>query len=83
MILLAMLVAGSVLPYKPLHLTQHQLDAISDRCSTPHPWLQDEHGWVHIHPDPKAKFEQIDCLLAGLKRDHAGYLGFEGNERAQ
>jgi len=81
MIVLALaLLATASPPYKPLRLDQHQLDAVSDVCSTPRAWLRDVGGVIHIQPEPTARYDQIDCVLAKLKTRHAGYMGFEGNE---
>jgi hypothetical protein len=74
------LLATASSPYQPSRLSQHQLDAVSDGCSTPRTWLRNVDGFIHIQPDPTARYDQIDCVLAKLKKRHAGYMGFEGNE---
>lgn len=83
MILLAVLLASSAPTVGPIRLGQKGLNAISDRCKAPRKWLWSERGEIHIQPDQNAKIGQIDCVLRRLRRAHAGYLGFEGNERYQ
>jgi hypothetical protein len=81
MIMVALaLLATALPPHRPLRLNQHQLDAVSDGCSTPRTWLRDVGGFIHIQPEPTARYDQVDCVLAKLKKRHAGYMGFEGNE---
>lgn len=82
MIVLAIALLSAAPTVGPIRLSQRQLDDISDRCSTPRAWLWSRHGEIHIQPSETAKFTQVECLLGRLKRRHAGYLGFEGNERA-
>ena len=76
-----MLAAGlSVNAPAPVLLDQRQLNAISSRCGTPKSWLQRRGKRVRLGPMRNAKYEQVDCLLAALRKMHAGSLGFVGNE---
>jgi hypothetical protein len=78
--LLAMATVISGTPDREMHLNQRQLDAISDRCGTPHQWLQTRHHEIHVQPDPTAKYEKVVCLISKLRLHHAGPMGFVGNE---
>lgn len=82
--MIALLMAAAIFTsdpiIEPISLGQDQLDAISARCQSPKRWLRNIHGLIHIRPSRAAKYEQVDCLLAELKRHHAGPMGFVGNE---
>jgi hypothetical protein len=65
-------------PPRPI---QQQLDEISTSCRTPREWLRLRDGQLHIRPAVNAKYEQVECVLAELKRRHVELpMGFVGNE---
>jgi len=68
------------IPGRRALLSQSQLDAISDRCRTPHQWLLRYGDKIRINPDRAAEYKKIDCVLAELKRANAGPTGFIGYE---
>jgi hypothetical protein len=67
---------------KPVHLTKHQLSAISAHCHTPRAWVRyGPKGELQIHPSEIANYQQVDCLLSELKGLRVEGMGFVGNER--
>lgn len=63
----------------PLTLDQAELDAISAKCHTPRTWMKSR-GGVILRPSKTVKYEQINCLLASLRRANGSPVGFVGNE---
>ena len=82
MIGLAMMLMATATPDQVL-LSQRQLDAISKRCSSPKRWLNRRSGWIYVSVDPKTDYRKVECVLAQLKRRHAGPYGFIGNDVRQ
>ena len=72
MILLALALLAGASPPRATHLNQQQLDEISDRCLAPREWLRNVRGEVRLRPSPGAKYGQVDCVLAELRRRHVG-----------
>ncbi|MGK6356991.1 hypothetical protein ACMGDH_17390 [Sphingomonas sp. DT-207] len=84
-LLLALALQASEPEHKPIiEVTQAQLDAMSDTCRTPQKWLKHLGGeQVQFQPSPKAKYEQVDCVLKQLRESAVPMkLGFVGNEEA-
>jgi hypothetical protein len=76
--ILLIVLAASVT--SPNVMSQPELDAISAKCQTPRRWLVNKAGEIHLRPARTAKYEKVDCLLAALRKNHAGPMGFIGNE---
>jgi hypothetical protein len=68
----------------PIQISQAKLDAMSATCRTPRKWLKHLGGeQVQFQPSPKARYEQVDCLLKQLRESIVPMkLGFIGNEQA-
>ncbi|WP_126002212.1 hypothetical protein [Sphingomonas sp. ABOLE] len=71
-------------PVAPDAIPQARLDQMSAVCRTPKKWLQQVGGeQVQFKPSPKARYEQVDCLLKQLRESIVPMkLGFVGNEEA-
>ncbi|WP_141243826.1 hypothetical protein [Sphingomonas lenta] len=61
---------------------QAELDAFSDACATPRKWLKaPPNNEVLFRPSRRAKFEQVGCLIAQMRKSNLPMnLGFVGNE---
>ena len=58
----------------PIDLPTLQLYLDRTRAMTPEPEL-------HFQPEPTARFDVVDHVLASVKRSHVSKFGFVGNER--
>jgi hypothetical protein len=65
------------------HVTQSQLNKLSDVCKAPRAWLRSlGHGEVRFRPSKNAKYRTVDCVLNQMKRSKLPMkLGFIGNEQ--
>ncbi|UZK66819.1 hypothetical protein [Sphingomonas sp. M1-B02] len=84
-LLLAFTLLASGQETKPQpEISQARLDEMSVACRTPRKWLKHLAGeQVQFRPSPKARYEQVDCLLKQLRESAVPMkLGFVGNEQA-
>ena len=60
---------------------QEATTAISRKCNLlANPFQIVSANQIHFRPDPKEKYQAVDCALSELKRFHGYRLGFIGNE---
>jgi hypothetical protein len=52
---------------------------IALKCNTPASWVTLEGDEVYVQVSPQARYEDVNCVIAELRRRHVENFGFIGN----